>query len=170
MDKISNIRKQIAVKQAMIGEKYSLRVPQLARILSRGRMALVTAYRDNLSINENKQRNTELVQMLDKLNAKYKLTKGIWTKVEKSYLVQNIDFDDAYNIGKKFDQDAVVYAFKSGNIYLVDIREGTVELMVIKDLGIFKKDDMHTKLRDIGLELELTGKKWKINEIKKIEK
>jgi len=169
MNKLSEIRKQIVIKQAILYDKYALRVKQLDKILNKGKSALLTASRDNLSINENKQRNTELVKWLNKIGAKYKLMKGIWTKVEKSFLVNKIEFKKAVKIGDHFNQDSIIYCYPSKNIYLVDLKKRVMKPAIIKDLKPFEKG-MHTKIRDVGLELEIMDEEFSFSEIEKIEK
>lgn len=100
-------------------------VNDLNKLMSRGRQfGVISAYRSGLSKSENQKRHGELLRDLQKMG--YKGTesmKSSWedmdTKVthkEKSIYVPHIKFEDLHELGKKYEQDAVLYKDPSDSI------------------------------------------------------
>jgi Protein of unknown function (DUF3293) len=100
-------------------------VNDLSKLMSRGRQfGVVSAYRSGLSKSENQKRHGELMKDLQKMGYKgMEPLKSSWedmsTKVthkEKSIYVPHIKFEDLHELGKKYEQDAVLYKDPSDSI------------------------------------------------------
>jgi len=99
-------------------------VTDLAKLSRKGRsFGVISAYRTGLSKKENQERHGDLVADLQKAGHHFHDFKASWedmasgvTKKEKSVLVPNVDFKTLFDLGKKYEQDAVLYKDPSGSI------------------------------------------------------
>ena len=99
-------------------------VKHLEQLSRMGRsFGVISAYRTSLSKSENQDLHGDLVADLQMLGYRFHDFKAPWedmatgvTKKEKSVLVPGIDFDTLYDLGRKYDQDAVLYKDPSGSI------------------------------------------------------
>jgi hypothetical protein len=96
---------------------------------------VLSAYRSNLSKSENQKRHGELVADLQKLGFPHTTAlKSQWedmdskvVKHEKSILVPNISFKALHELGKKYEQDAVLYKDPSGSVGIY-FKDGTATM------------------------------------------
>jgi len=117
-------------------------VTDLEKLSKRGRQfGVVSAYRSNLSKSENQKRHGELMADLQRMGYKgMQPLKSSWedmaTKIthkEKSIYIPHINFKDLHELGKKYEQDAVLYKDPSNSIG-VYFKDNTA-LMAFSDGG-----------------------------------
>lgn len=104
---------------------YAFGTTDLEKLMGKGReFGVISAYRSGLSKSENQKRHGQLMADLQRMGYKgMEPLKSSWedmaTKVthkEKSIFIPHISFDDLHKLGKKYEQDAVLYKDKSGSI------------------------------------------------------
>jgi hypothetical protein len=114
----------------------SFGVRDLEQLSKKGRsFGVISAYRSNLSKAENQERHGQLIADLQKLGIRNVETlKSQWddmeTKVthkEKSILIPHISFATLHKLGKKYEQDAVLYKDHSGSVG-VYFKDGTATM------------------------------------------
>ena len=66
-------------------------------------------YGDKASKQYNKEANEKLEDILVSGRYGYRKVKGSYGSLENSYIVNNISLDSAISLGKKFNQDSIVY-------------------------------------------------------------
>lgn len=96
---------------------------------------MISAYRSNLSKAQNQERHGQLIADLQKLGIRNVETlKSQWddmatgvTHKEKSILIPNIAFHALHQLGKKYDQDAVLFKDPSGSVG-VYFKDGTATM------------------------------------------
>jgi len=115
---------------------YAFGINDLGKLSKMGRrFGVISAYRSELSKSQNQERHGQLVADLQKLGYRNSHPfKSQWedmaTKVvhkEKSLFIPNIDFDSLIELGKKYNQDAVLYKDPSGTIG-VYFKDGTATM------------------------------------------
>ena len=123
----------------------------------RGTFAILSAYRP-LSKKENKDRHGELLRDLQVMgyNKGYD-AKGYWTHTEKSLLVPNMSFKDAIKLGKKYDQDAIVYKGREV-LAIYDLRDSKAQI-VGPEIDYTEDEDAITKFRGTGVTYDLLDQK-----------
>lgn len=115
---------------------FAFGVKDLEQLSKQGRsFGVISAYRSNLSKKENQRRHGELIRDLQKLGIRdVEPLKSHWedmdTKVvkhEKSIIIPNIAFDKLVELGKKYEQDAVLFKDPSGSIGIY-FKDGTATM------------------------------------------
>ena len=99
-------------------------VTDLEKLSKMGRsFGVISAYRAGLSKSQNQERHGKLMADLQKAGLKAETFKSQWddmatgvTHKEKSIFVPKIDFETLHELGKKYEQDAVLYKDTSGSI------------------------------------------------------
>ena len=97
---------------------------------------VVSAYKDyiflngithEVSLNENKQRTTQLIQEIQALGLRYESAKGIYKEedkppeLEKAIKVHDITFDYLLYLGELFDQTVILFKSSGGSLGWYDI-------------------------------------------------
>ncbi len=87
------------------------------------------------SLSERKARHAELLQELQRLGLKHEDVRGQWEeassgkmRAEPSLWVKDIDLETALALGRKFDQDAVIWKSPEGVVGMYDLRSNTVRV------------------------------------------
>lgn len=132
-----NLARRIAtrfqVRLAFSGALVGFGVKDLEHLTKKGRsFGVVSAYRAGLSKAENQERHGQLIADLQKLGFRNVETlKSQWddmatgvTHKEKSILIPNIAFEALHKLGKKYDQDAVLFKDPSGSVGIY-FKDGT---------------------------------------------
>lgn len=93
----------------------ALRKKQLKRLMDTGAsFGIISAYQEG-SKKENQRRHGQLMRDLQKLGVKPIPLRGSWEGVtEKSVLVPRIDPEDLFDLGRKYNQDAVIHKSRDG--------------------------------------------------------
>lgn len=124
------------IRVAFSGALVGFGVKDLDHLSQRGRsFGVLSAYRSNLSKAQNQERHGQLIADLQRLGIrKVESLKSQWedmeTKVthkEKSILIPNISFSALHELGKKYDQDAVLFKDPSGSVG-VYFKDGTATM------------------------------------------
>jgi hypothetical protein len=116
-------------------------VNDLEQLSKMGRsFGVISAYRSGLSKSENQKRHGQLMADLQKAGLKAHTFKSQWedmdTKVthkEKSIFVPKIGFKELNELGKKYEQDAVLFKDHSGSIGIY-FKDNTA-VMAFNDTG-----------------------------------
>ncbi len=137
MDRLARrVATRFSVRLAFSGALVAFGVKDLEHLSKKGRsFGVISAYRSNLSKAENQERHGQLIADLQKLGIRNVETlKSQWedmeTKIthkEKSILIPNISFEALHKLGKKYDQDAVLYKDPSGSVG-VYFKDGTATM------------------------------------------
>jgi hypothetical protein len=123
---------RVAFDKALV----ALGVKELDQLSKKGRsFGVISAYRSNLSKHENQQRHGQLIADLQKLGIrKVEPLKSSWkddatgvTHDEKSIFIPHITFETLHKLGKKYDQDAVLYKDPSGTVGIYH-KDGTADM------------------------------------------
>lgn len=115
--------------------KVALRLKQFEALIKMGqRFGILSAYGPGKK-SENKLRNVDLFKELQTRGYKKIIPlRGKWEGVpEKSVLVPGMSFQDLIELGKKFDQDSVIYKDPSGVIGMYYQKDGEAEFAVADD-------------------------------------
>jgi len=151
-------------------------VTDLEKLNKEGRKyAVLSGYRAESHKHENQKRHGDLVADLQRMGYhKFTPMKSSWkdmatdvTHGEKSVLVPNMSFDDAIKLGKKYNQDAILYKDPSGTIG-VYFKDGTA-IMAYEPKGdlavsVSKGKEEYSKGRGLSFGLKLVEDKkfnWK---------
>lgn len=116
-----------------------------------GIFGVLSAYREQHK-SENKDSKGEMIAELQKRGYRqYHLLRGQWKGVaEQSFVVPNMQAKDLFDIGRKFDQDSVIYKAKNGIIGMYNNRTHTVVVAVNPDLSpafqIVEGKDLYSKV------------------------
>ncbi len=112
-------------------ERFALKKRQLLKLMSQGQsFGVISAYGSG-SKSENKRRRTELIQDLQKGGLKVVPLKGSWDGVaERSVLVKNIKADKLFQLGRKYEQDSVIFKSDTGTLGMYNLKDRTVDLAV----------------------------------------
>jgi len=144
--------------------KEALRKIQVQKLMGQGQFALITAYRNENSKSQNKERQTKLRVQLMKMGYRPETLKASWDgKTEQSLLVKNIPFGQAKALGLEYEQDAIIwkgagepwagmYYFRGSNAGKVEIALDTKNLSV--DYDVSTEADLYSKARGISFELD----------------
>jgi hypothetical protein len=98
--------------------KLALKKTQLLALMSRGnKFGVLSAY-TNASKSENKRRHTQLIRDLQGLGyRRWETLRGKWEGVaERSILVPDMQPQHLFQLGREYDQDAVIYKSNKGVI------------------------------------------------------
>jgi hypothetical protein len=138
--------------------KIALRLKQFEALMGMGKkFGVLSAYGDG-SKNENQRRNGELFQELQKRGYRKIIPlRGSWQGVaEKSVLVPGMKWQDLLDLGKRFDQDSVIYKDPSGVVGMYYQKDGQAEFAVADDGSIAAVWDAnkehYSKARGISFE------------------
>lgn len=138
-------------------EKKALRVRQFQKLLSKGRQfGILSAYGPG-SKKQNQLRHGELFADLQRAGYRPVPLKGSWEGItEKSVLVPEMEFRDLVRLGKKYNQDAVIYKDPTGTIGMYYQKEGVAEVAVEPDgdlaAAIAADPSLYSKARGISFE------------------
>lgn len=115
-------------------QRRALRITQMKALLSKGQNFGVLSAYTTTSKSENKRRHSRLIRALQQMGyTRWEPLKGTWEGVsEKSILVPNIHPQDLFRLGRKFDQDAVIYKSNKGVIGMYYLK-GTPKAYVAVD-------------------------------------
>lgn len=111
-------------------------VTDLNQLSKMGRsFGVISAYRSNLSKAENQERHGQPIADLQKMGIRnVSSLKSQWedmdtkvTKHEKSVFIPHISFEALHRLGKKYDQDAVLFKDKSGSVGIY-FKDGTATM------------------------------------------
>lgn len=87
------------------------------------------------SLSERKERHAQLLQELQRLGLKHEDVRGQWEeassgkmRAEPSLWIKDIDLETALALGRKFDQDAVIWKSPEGVVGMYDLRNNTVRV------------------------------------------
>lgn len=96
-------------------EKRALRKKQLQKLMEQGgTFGVMSAYQPG-SKKQNKDRHGQLVADLQRLGYRPETLRGSWEGVtEQSLLVRDIKPQDLFELGRKYNQDAVIHKSKDG--------------------------------------------------------
>lgn len=140
----------------------ALKVKEMERLLDKGEhFAVLTPYggSQKRSKAENKKRFSEFVRDLQAMGygGDFETLKGEWEGVrENSVIVKGMSFDDAYKLGRKYEQDAIVYKDKSGTLGIYYTKDNTAEVAV-KPTGemaaeVSEQPKLYSKSRGMSFE------------------
>lgn len=173
MDLGSRVAQRFHNRQAYDRLIRAFGVNDLEQLMSKGReFGVISAYRSGMSKSENQKRHGELMADLQRMGYKgMQPLKSSWedmaTKVthkEKSIIIPHISFDDLHELGKKYEQDAVLYKDKSGSVG-VYFKDNTAVMAfdnTSKDQAIDKSTDRnegYSKGRGLSFGLQLVEDK-----------
>jgi hypothetical protein len=162
---------RVAVARAL----FAFGVKDLEQLSKMGRsFGVISAYRSNLSKAENQERHGQLIADLQKLGIRnVHPMKSQWedmdtkaVKHEKSIFIPHISFETLHKLGKKYDQDAVLYKDKSGSLGIY-FKDGTATMAFDPqgDAALTKTTDPkgdYSRGRGLSFGLQLVeGKKFK---------
>lgn len=138
-------------------DRVALRLRQLQYFLDAGRQFGILSAHGAVPKSENNVRNGELIQQLQSRGYSYHPLKGSWEGVvEKSVLVPNMTFSDLVELGRKFDQESVIYKDPSGVVGMYYLREGKVTFAADEKGSIAVQmavgDKLYSKARGISFE------------------
>lgn len=148
-------------------------VNDLDQLSKKGRsFGVISAYRSNLSKHENQQRHGQLIADLQKAGIrKVEALKSSWkddatgvTHDEKSIFIPHISFELLHKLGKKYDQDAVLYKDPSGTVGIYH-KDGTADMAYDPkgEAGISKSVDPkseYSRGRGMSFGLQLVPEKF----------
>jgi len=138
--------------------KIALRLKEMQKLLSKGHQFGVLSAYGPMSKSQNKQRNVQLHRDLAKRGYnKVETLRGKWEGVsEKSVLVPGIAWKDLLKLGKKYDQDAVIYKSPDGVIGMYYQKAGKAEFAMKPDgdmaVALSTGKDLYSKARGISFE------------------
>ena len=148
------LKEAAAVKQA------GLRLKTLEALMDKGkRFGVLSAYGPG-SKKENKIRHGELVADLQRMGYKYEPIKGSWEGVsEKSVFVPRMSFSDLTKLGRKFEQDSVIYKSPDGIVGMYYLYKGYAEVAVDSDtakgqIEVSPDSSLYSKSRGVSFEFD----------------
>jgi len=118
-------------------DKVAVKVQQFKNMLSKpGQFGILTAYGPG-SKSENKRKQTELIQELQKRGYRFEHLKGEWEGIgEQSLLVPDMKAKDLYDLGRKYSQISVIHKNSSGVVGMYYLKENKVEVAIKPDKSI----------------------------------
>ena len=120
----------------------------------RGSFGVISAYTGDHSKKENKERHGELLRDLQIRGYRnWKDAKGYWGYREKSLVVPDIAFHDLIELGKKFDQDAIIYRSNDGVVGMYNLKGGDVQIAA-PEIEFFEDDEGITEFRQVSMSYE----------------
>lgn len=99
---------------------------RIYRHMSEGSFGILSAYRSNLSVWDNRARDAELKALVNEQGLGYMPAEGIWEGVsEGSVFIPNISRDAVQALAARYEQDAYIHG--EGGLYqVVSTKDGTV--------------------------------------------
>lgn len=117
----------------------------------KGTFGVLSAFTGDHSRKENKQRHGELIRDLQiKGYRQWKDAKGYWGYREKSVIVPDMSFRDLVELGKKYDQDAVIFRSNDGVVGMYDLKEGSVQIAA-PEIEYYTDDEGVTEFRQVSM-------------------
>jgi len=137
--------------------RVALRLRELQYLLEAGRQFGVLSAYGPFPKSVNQTRNGALVGDLQSRGYRPTPLRGSWNGVaEKSVIVPGMTFADLVVLGRKFDQDSVIYKDPSGVIGMYFLKEGTVTFAVDEAGSMAVQmavgDALYSKARGISFE------------------
>lgn len=112
-------------------ERVALRIRELWAMLKVGRQFGILSAYGPFSKSDNKSRNVDLLKELQSRGYRFHPLRGSWEGVaEKSVLVPDMAFADLIEMGRRFDQESVIFKDPSGVIGMYYLGDGTVTFAV----------------------------------------
>lgn len=140
-------------------DRVALRIREMANLIKMpGSFGNISAFRGGFARSENKARHAQLISELQRRGYRtYYDTKAFWAgSAEKGLMVPNVGWSDLLDLGRKFEQDAVIWKDPSGTLGLYSFVENTVTLAVAQDGEIAAKievsRDLYSKARGVSFE------------------
>ncbi len=138
-------------------DKTALKVRELHYLMKAGKQFGILSAYGPFSKSVNQALNGDLVGDLMSRGYKFHPLKGSWEGVsEKSVLVPNMKFSDLVEMGRKFNQESVIYKDPSGVIGMYFLKEGTVTFAVDEEgsaaVQIAVGDSLYSKSRGVSFE------------------
>lgn len=168
MTNASRVLTRFEIRVAAARYLYAFGVNDLEQLMAKGReFGVISAYRSGLSKSENQKRHGQLMADLQRMGYKgMEPLKSSWedmatktTHKEKSIFIPHVSFKDLHELGKKYEQDAVLYKDKSGSIGVYFKNNEAVMAFDNKAEGAVekstKRDEGYSKGRGIGFGLNL---------------
>ena len=157
---LSNIRVATKYLERVAQEKTALKIRTLQKLLSRGgAFGVISAY-TTVSKSENQKRHGMLMADLQKLGHRPTTLKGSWEGVtEKSLLIPRMRPEDLFKLGRKYEQDAVIYKSKDGVIGMY-YTKGAPRAEVAVDpkgeaaVAIANDPSLYSKARGVSFQFE----------------
>ena len=138
--------------------------------ISKGQQfGIISAYRGNLSRNENKRRHTELAQDLNELGVSWEVVQGTWGidigekkyELENSFFCYGIDWEDLKQLAINYEQEAVIFKPYDGTVNLLNLQtdKGNIAIEVDVETNVERpreKEEHYptTRFRDTELTYE----------------
>lgn len=112
--------------------------------------AIISAYRSELGLAENKKRHAQLAQDIRDLGLGYVMLNSGWVEDDKpseeqSYFIPNIQFNDALELSRKYNQYGMLYKSKDKGFILVKSDTGEQEgkpFMTQNTVWTIRRDDL----------------------------
>lgn len=138
-------------------DKEALKLKELQSLMRAGKQFGVMSAYGPFPKSVNQTRNGELIGELQSRGYKFHPLKGSWEGVsEKSVLVPNMKFSDLVELGRRFNQDSVIYKDPSGVIGMYFLKEGTVTFAVNEEgsaaVQMSADKELYSKARGISFE------------------
>jgi hypothetical protein len=110
-------------------EKLALKQKQFMRMMEQGgNFGVMSAYGPH-SKSENQKRHGQLMADLQKMGYRPTPLRGSWEGVaEKSMLIPNMKPEHLFELGKKYDQQSVIYKSKEGVVGMYYPKKGVAEV------------------------------------------
>ena len=134
-------------------EKRALRQRTLTFLMNKGQQFGVMSAYGTGSKQESKGQHGQLMADLQRAGIrKIKTIRGQWDGVsEKSILIPSINYGLLFQLGRKYDQDAVIYKSADGVIGLYNYRTKTVEIAIDENndpaFKISQDPDLFSRIR-----------------------
>jgi hypothetical protein len=138
--------------------KEALRKKQMQKLMDMGKdFGVMSAYQSG-SKKQNQKRHGKLVRDLQKMGYRFEPLRGKWEGVsEKSILIPNIDPKDLFELGRKYEQDAVIHKSKEGVLGMYHTKgEPRAEIAVDPKgnpaFDVSTDKDLYSKARGLSFE------------------
>lgn len=155
-----------ALLQVLATDKTALRIQEMRKFLSLGRQfGVLTSYNASRSKPGNKLRFSDFYRDLQEMGYhRIEPLKGVWNKItENSVLVPEMRFEDALSLGRKYEQDAIIYKDPSGVIgaYFMKDNTATVAMNADKEMvyTLSTQHNLISKARGISFQFGMIWSK-----------
>ena len=132
--------------------RHALRIKQLEKIHG-GTFAVISAYRwdEGMSHSQNKERNEEFMKALQ---GRYKVepAKGEWGRMEKSFLIKDMPFNEAKSFAAKYNQEAFIHKDQDGPVVLYSLAENkAIPAEGVQMRPVQPGEKLPSRFRNVGL-------------------